>query len=154
DYLVLATGVHHSYFGHDEFASHAPGLKTLADAVAIRNRILRAFELAETEEDPARHQDLLTFVLVGGGPTGVEMAAAVATLIRNTLATEFRRVDPRAAKVVIVDRSPRILASFDEELSKAAHDRLVALGVEIRLGHAVDHVDDDGVVVNGERIPS
>ncbi|HJZ72039.1 MAG TPA: NAD(P)/FAD-dependent oxidoreductase [Vicinamibacterales bacterium] len=154
DFLVLATGVHHSYFGHDEFAAHAPGLKTLDDAVAIRNRILHTFELAETEDDPRRHPDLLTFVLIGGGPTGVEMAGAIASLIRNTLASEFRRVDPRSARIILVDRAPRILATFSEDLSQAAHARLAGLGVEIRLGHAVDCIDDRGVVVNGERIPS
>src|SRR5262249_51798237 len=131
DYLVIATGVQHSYFGRDEFAPFAPGLKTLADAVAVRNKILAAFELAETEDDPRRHQDLLTFVLVGGGPTGVEMAGAIASLIRNTLASEFRRIDPRSARVVLVDLAPRILGAFDEQLTKAAHERLTGLGVEI-----------------------
>jgi NADH dehydrogenase len=154
DYLVLATGVHHSYFGHDEFERFAPGLKSLADAVAVRHKILAAFELAETEEDPVKHQDLLTFVLVGAGPTGVEMAGAIASLIRNTLASEFRRVDPRSAKVVVVDRGERILAGFSEDLSRAAYERLTRLGVDIRLGHAVGTVDEQGVVVNGERIPS
>ncbi|HKB10856.1 MAG TPA: NAD(P)/FAD-dependent oxidoreductase [Vicinamibacterales bacterium] len=154
DYLVLATGVRHSYFGHDEFAAHAPGLKTVADAVAIRNRILQAFEQAETEDDPRRHPDLLTFVLIGGGPTGVEMAGAIASLIRNTLASEFRRVDPRSARIVLVDRAPRILSAFSEDLAQAAHQRLTALGVEIRAGHAVDVIDERGVVVQGERIPS
>src|SRR5262245_6556747 len=152
DYLILATGVHHSYFGHDEFEPFAPGLKTLADAVAVRNKILGAFELADTEEDPMRHQDLLTFVLVGAGPTGVEMAGAIASLIRNTLASEYRRIDPGLAKIVLVDRDTRILKSFSDDLSSAAHRRLTALGVEVRLGHAVDAVDADGVIVNGERI--
>src|SRR5580658_5211475 len=104
DYLVLATGVTHSYFGHDEFAPFAPGLKSLADAVAIRNNILRAFEQAEAEEDPAKHRDLLTFVLVGGGPTGVEMAAAIAVLVRTTLRRDFKRIDPASARIVLVDR--------------------------------------------------
>jgi NADH:quinone reductase (non-electrogenic) len=152
DYLILATGVHHSYFGHDEFEPFAPGLKTLADAVAVRNKILAAFELAETEEDPTKHQDLLTFVLVGAGPTGVEMAGAIASLIRNTLASEYRRINPRLAKIVLVDRDTRILRSFSKDLSSAAHRRLNALGVDVRLGHAVDAVDADGVIVNGERI--
>src|SRR5262250_1576372 len=109
DYLILATGASHSYFGHDEFAPFAPGLKSLADAVSIRNRTLRAFEQAEGEEDPKRHHDLLTFVLVGGGPTGVEMAGALAILVRNTLRSEFRRVDPASARIVLVDMSPRVL---------------------------------------------
>src|SRR5258707_1577924 len=104
DFLILATGVTHSYFGHNEFAQFAPGLKNLADAVAIRNRILQAFEQAEAEEDPTRHGDLLTFVLVGAGPTGVEMAGALAVLVRNTLQSEFRRIDPGSARIVLVDR--------------------------------------------------
>src|SRR6185312_10200982 len=101
--LILATGVSHSYFGHDEFAPFAPGLKSLADAVAIRNRVLQAFEQAEAEEDPGRHRDLLTFVMVGAGPTGVELAAALAWLVRSSLRTEFRRIDPLAARVVLID---------------------------------------------------
>src|SRR5262245_45399707 len=111
DYLVLATGQRHSYFGHDDFERFAPGLKSLADAVLIRNRILRAFEQAEAEEDPAKHRDLLTFVLVGAGPTGVEMAAALAVMIRTTLRSEFRRLDPRTARVVLVDMAPRVLGT-------------------------------------------
>src|SRR6202046_438243 len=108
DFLVLATGVTHSYFGHDEFAANAPGLKTLADAVAIRNGILRAFEQAEAEEDPSRHSDLLTFVLVGAGPTGVEMASAIAVLVRNTLKSEFRRIDPASGRRLLFDAAPRV----------------------------------------------
>jgi NADH dehydrogenase FAD-containing subunit len=109
DNLVLATGVTHSYFGHNEFAEFAPGLKGLADAVAIRNKILQAFEQAEAEEDPSRHRDLLTFVLVGAGPTGVEMAGALAVLVRSTLKSEFRRIDPASARIVLVDMAPRVL---------------------------------------------
>ena len=154
DYLILATGVTHSYFGHEEFAPFAPGLKSLADAVAIRNKILQAFEQAETEEDPSKHRDLLTFVLVGGGPTGVEMAAAIAVLVRTTLRREFRRIDPTSARVMVIDRGKRILASFDEELSQAAMKRLERLGVEVRLGVGVDGIDADGVTVAGERILS
>jgi NADH dehydrogenase FAD-containing subunit len=154
DYLVLATGVSHSYFGHDEFAKYAPGLKTVADAVAIRNRILGAFEQAEAEEDPSRHRDLLTFVLVGAGPTGVEMAGAIAVLVRNTLKSEFRRIDPASARIVLVDRSPRVLQPFAEGLSKAAKERLERLGVEVRLGQGVDQIDAEGVVIRGERIAS
>jgi len=154
DFLVLATGVNQSYFGRREFERFAPGLKTLADAVAVRNKILEAFELAETGENADTHRELLTFVLVGAGPTGVEMAGAIASLIRNTLWHEFRRIDPRSARIVIIDRDRRILPSFAEDLSRAAHERLVRLGVEIRLGHAVDTIDDRGVVVGGERIAS
>ncbi len=152
DFLVLATGVTHSYFGHDEFAAHAPGLKTLADAVHIRNRILQAFEQAEAEEDPSRHRELLTFVLVGAGPTGVEMAGAIAILVRNSLKSEFRRIDPTAARIVLLDMAPRILGTFSEKLSVAATKRLESLGVEVRLGHAVDQIDADGVLAGGEKI--
>jgi NADH dehydrogenase FAD-containing subunit len=152
DYLVLATGVSHSYFGHNEFAQYAPGLKTVADAVEIRNKILHAFEQAEAEGDPQQHRDLLTFVLVGAGPTGVEMAAALAVLVRNTLKSEFRRIDPTSARIVLVDMAPGVLSSFSEHLSKATKKRLEALGVEVRLGNGVAQIDADGIVVSGERI--
>ena len=152
DYLILATGVEQSYFGHPEFEKYAPGLKGLADAVALRNRILRAFELAEAEEDPALHQNLLTFVLVGAGPTGVEMASAIAVLIRITLKREFRRMDPASARIVLVDRGSRPLATFAPELSAAARRRLEKLGIEVRLGQGVDSVDEQGVIVAGQRI--
>ena len=154
DYLILATGATHSYFGHNEFETFAPGLKSLADAEAARNKILEAFELAEAEEEPKRHQDLLTFILVGAGPTGVEMAGALAVLVRTTLKTDFRRIDPASAKIVLVDMAPRILSPFSENLSQAAKQRLERLGVEVRLGHSVDQIDADGVVVAGERIVS
>ena len=154
DYLVLATGVSQSYFGHNEFAQYAPGLKTLVDAVAVRNKVLQAFEQAEAEEDPSRHRDLLTFILVGAGPTGVEMAAALAVLVRSSLKSDFRRIDPTSARILLVDMAPRVLATFSEDLSKAASKRLQDLGVEIRLGRSVDHIDADGVVVAGERIVS
>ena len=154
DYLILATGVSHSYLGHDEFAPFAPGLKTLADAVAVRNRILQAFEQAEAEEDPSRHRDLLTFVLVGAGPTGVELAGALAVLVRTTLRSEFRRIDPLSARIVLVDLAPRVLGTFAEGLSRAAERRLERLGVQVRLGQAVDQVDADGVILAGERIAS
>jgi NADH dehydrogenase FAD-containing subunit len=152
DYLILATGVQQSYFGHPEYEQHAPGLKCLADAVALRNRILRAFELAEAEEDPALHQNLLTFVLVGGGPTGVEMASAIAVLIRITLKKEFRRIDPASARIVLVDHGTRPLATFAPELSDAAKRHMERLGIEVRLGQRVDCIDEHGVVVAGERI--
>lgn len=154
DYLILATGASHNYFGHSEFERYAPGLKNLADAVAIRNKVLQAFEQAEAEEDPARHRDLLTFVLVGGGPAGVEMASAIASLCRITLRSEFRRIDPASARVVLVHRGSRILASFSEKLSAAAHKRLGDLGVEVLLEQDVEHVDDEGIVVAGKRITS
>src|ERR1700692_2787615 len=154
DYLILATGSTHSYFGHNEFEQFAPGLKSLADAEAARNKILQAFELAEAEDDPGRHRDLLTFVLVGAGPTGVEMAGALAVLVRTSLKSEFRRIDPASARIVLVDMAPRVLGPFSEDLSKAAKARLEQLGVEVRLGHGVDQIDADGIMVAGERIAS
>src|SRR5262252_1021674 len=154
DYLILATGASHSYFGRNEFEKFAPGMKSLADAVAARNKILQAFELAEAEEDPKRHRDLLTFVLVGAGPTGVEMAGALAILIKTTLKSNFRRIDPASARVLLVDMAPRVLGPFSEHLSQAAKQHLEDLGVEVRLGHGVDQIDADGVVIAGERIAS
>src|SRR5260370_3846508 len=154
DYLILATGSTHSYFGHSEFEKYAPGLKSLADAVAIRNKILQAFEQAEAEEDPSRHRDLLTFVLVGAGPTGVEMASAIAELVRSTLKSEFRRIDPASARIVIVDMAPRVLGTFSEGLSKAAKERLETLGVEGRPGHSGDQIDPEGIVAAAEGILS
>ncbi|MDT7814321.1 MAG: hypothetical protein QOJ42_4237 [Acidobacteriaceae bacterium] len=154
DYLILATGVQHSYFGHEEFEKHAPGLKSLADAVAIRNKILQAFEMAEAEEDPSRHKELLTFVLVGAGPTGVEIASAIAVMVRSTLKREFRRIDPTSARIVLADRGSRPLGTFAPNLSEAARQRLARLGVEVRLGKGVDTIDEQGVVVAGERIAS
>jgi NADH dehydrogenase FAD-containing subunit len=154
DYLILATGATHSYFGHNEFEKFAPGLKSLADAVAIRNKVLEAFEQAEIEEDPSRHRDLLTFILVGAGPTGVEMASAIAVLVHSTLKSEFRRIDPGSARIMLVDMAARVLSSFSEDLSEAAHKRLEKLGVEIRLGHSVEQIDAEGIEVAGERIAS
>ena len=153
DYLIIATGATHSYFGHDEFAKFAPGLKSLADAVAIRNKILQALEQAETEESPADCQDLLTFVLVGGGPTGVEMAAALAVFLRS-VRKEYRRIDLTSARIILVDAGPRVLGPFADRVSAQAQKRLEQLGVEVRLGHAVDVIDEGGVVVNGQRISS
>jgi NADH dehydrogenase len=154
DYLILASGATHSYFGHNEFEEFAPGMKSLADAVSSRNKILQTFEQAEAEEDPIRHRDLLTFVLIGAGPTGVEMAGALAVLIRSSLQSEFRRINPASARIVLVDMAPRVLPPFSEDLSEAAKRRLEKLGVEVRLGHSVDRIDADGIVVAGERIPS
>ncbi len=154
DYLVLATGVAKSYFGHDEFAPFAPGVKSLEDAEAIRNKLLSIYETAETEEDPSKHRDLLSVVLVGAGPTGAELAGAIAQMARVTLRSDFRRVDPRLTRVILLDNGPRILAGFSEDLSRKAHDRLTSMGVEIRTGAHVEHVDDKGVVVGGQRIAS
>ena len=154
DILVIATGVAHSYFGHDEFAEFAPGLKGLADAVRIRNKVLSAFERAEEEDDPVLRQDLTTIVLVGAGPTGVELAAALAVLVHTKLKTEFRRIDLAKTRIVLVDMAPRVLGTFASQLPEAAKRRLERLGVEVRLGHSVDKIDRDGVVVGGEQIPS
>jgi NADH dehydrogenase len=154
DYLILATGATHSYFGRNEFEQFAPGLKSLADAEATRNKVLQAFELAEAEDDPSRHRDLLTFVLVGGGPTGVEMAGALAILVKTTLKSNFRRIDPASARIVLFDRAPRVLGTFSEHLSQAAKQRLEDLGIEVRLGRGVDQIDADGVVVAGEHLAS
>ena len=154
DYLILATGVQQSYFGHDEFAPFAPGLKSLQDAEAIRAKLLKAFEIAELEVDPAQHRDLLTFVLVGAGPTGVEMAGAIADMVRGTLKSDFRRVDPRSARIILIEGAPRIVPTFAESLSRKAHARLTQMGVEIRTNARVETVDAEGVVVGGERIAS
>jgi len=155
DYLILATGATHSYFGHNEFSKDAPGMKSVADAVASRNKILQAFETAEAEEDPSRQRELLTFILVGAGPTGVELAGALAVLARTTLKSEdFRRIDPASARIVLVDKGSRVLSTYPEELSGAARQRLEKLGVEVRLGQSVDQIDADGIVASGERIAS
>src|SRR5438876_240406 len=154
DYLILATGARHSYFGHNEFEKFAPGLKSVADAVGIRNKILSAFEQAEAEEDVDLHRDLLTFVLVGAGPTGVEMAAALAIFVRTSLRSEFRRIDPTSARIVLIDASRKVLGTFAPSLSDAAEQHLQKLGVEIHLGQAVEKIDSEGVIVAGERIAS
>src|SRR6185503_18310829 len=152
DYLILATGASHSYFGHNEFAPFAPGMKTLADAESVRAKVLKAFETAEIEEDPSKHQDLLTFVLVGAGPTGVEMAGALAELRRFTLKSDFRRINPRRARIILAEASPRILANFPEELSRKARARLESVGVEVRTGQPVTAIDEASVVIGDERI--
>jgi NADH dehydrogenase FAD-containing subunit len=154
DYLVLATGATHSYFGHDEFAKFAPGLKSLSDAESLRNHILMSFERAEIEEDPHLRKALMTFVMVGAGPTGVEMASAIAVLIRTTLRKDFRRISPESARIVLADMGQRPLGTFSEKLSEAARLRLLELGVEVRLGKAVQSIDEDGVILGDERIPS
>jgi NADH dehydrogenase FAD-containing subunit len=154
DYLIVATGASPSYFGHPEFERWAPSLKSIGDATAVRARILAAFENAELSTDPAERATLLTFILVGAGPTGVEMAGAIAELKRFTLPREFRRFDPRAARVLLLDAGPRVLATFDEQLSRKVHQRLLRMGVEVRLNARVEHVDEEGVIVNGERIAS
>lgn len=152
DYLVLATGVTHSYFGHDEFAPFAPGLKTLEQATTVRGAILAAFESAEALDDPEARRELMTVVLIGAGPTGVEMAGAIAELARATLARDFRRVDPASARILLVEAGPRILPSFDAALAARAQARLERMGVEIRLGQPVAAIDEQGVEVGDERI--
>jgi NADH dehydrogenase len=154
DYLILATGASHSYFGHDEFAAFAPGLKSLSDAEALRNQILRAFEMAEIEEDPDRQKALMTFVMVGAGPTGVEMASAIAILVQTTLRRDFRRIDPKSARIVLADMGARPLATFSEKLSEAAQQRLKLLNIEVHLGEAVQTIDEEGVVIGDEKIPA
>src|SRR6266516_1433253 len=154
DYLILATGVRPSYFGHNEFEKFAPGLKSLADAVAIRNKILSAFEQAEAEENVDLHRDLLTFVLVGAGPTGVEMAAALAVFVRTTLRSDFRRIDPTSARIVLIDASRKVLGTFAPSLSAAAEQHLQKRGGEIHLGQAVEKIDSEGVTFGGQRIAS
>ncbi|MFT4174992.1 MAG: NAD(P)/FAD-dependent oxidoreductase, partial [Rhodocyclaceae bacterium] len=152
DYLILATGARHAYFGRDDWEPYAPGLKTIEDATAIRHRLLVAFERAEmTPDDDERHR-LLTIVIVGGGPTGVEMAGATAELARTALAADFRHIDPRQARILLVEAGPRILTTFPEHLSAKATRALEKLGVEVRVGARVTECDEDGVVVNGERI--
>ncbi len=153
DYLILATGAAHSYFGHNEFAPFAPGMKSIADAEAVRAKVLKAFETAEIEADPAKHQDLLTFVLVGGGPTGVEMAGALAELRRYTLKSDFRRIDPQQARIILAEASPRLLGTFPEKLARKAQARLERVGVEVRTGQAVKAIDEAYVVIGDERIP-
>jgi len=152
DTLVLATGAQHAYFGHGDWAAFAPGLKTIDDATYIRRRILLAFEKAETETDPAERARLLNFVIVGGGPTGVEMAGAIAELANRALAEDFRSIDPRAARIILVEAAPRLLTPFDPPLSEAARTSLEQLGVEVRLGTPVTALDGAGVSVGTERI--
>jgi NADH dehydrogenase len=147
DSLIVAAGSSQSYFGHDRFADHAPGLKSIDDALELRGRILSAFEFAEIETDPVAAQEWLTFVVVGAGPTGVEMAGQIAELARHTLRRDFRRIDPTRARVVLLDGAPVILGSFDERLAAKASARLARMGVEIRLGATVVDVDANGIAV-------
>jgi len=152
DHLLLASGATHAYFGHDDWAAHAPGLKTLDDALEIRRRILTAFERAEAEDDAAKREAWLTFAIVGGGPTGVEMAGTLAEIARHTLHGEFRRADPRRARVLLLEAGPRVLASFPESLSEKARTQLQKLGVEVRTGIPVAAIDGEGVQLGEERI--
>jgi NADH dehydrogenase/putative oxidoreductase len=152
DALVLATGATHGYFGREEWATHAPGLKSVQDATSIRSRILDAFERAEATEDAELQRKLLTFLICGAGPTGVEMAGAIAELAHHGVAKDFRSFDPASARILLVQAGPRVLPQFDERLSSFARTSLEALGVEIRVDSRVELIDGDGVVVNGSRI--
>jgi NADH dehydrogenase len=154
DYLVLATGAADSYFGHDEWMPLAPGLKTLDDALEVRSRVLSAFERAEREPDDRRRAALLTFVIIGGGPTGVEMAGALAELARDALACDFRRIDPTLARIVLVERAPRLLSSFPEALGRSTARQLDRLGVEVMTGTAVSRIRPGMVEAGAVRIPA
>ncbi len=154
DYLVVATGARHSYFGHDDWEPFAPGLKTIADATHIRRKVLLAFEAAERTDDAAERAALLTFVIVGGGPTGVELAGAIAELAHMALARDFRRIDPTAARIVLVEAMPRLLGAFPEDLAARAQAHLEHLGVSVLTHTAVARVDADGIMAAGERLPA
>lgn len=152
DYLIVATGASHAYFGHPEWAAHAPGLKTLEDALEIRRRLLLAFEYAERESDPERQRTLLTFVIVGGGPTGVELAGTLAEIARRTLRDEFRAIDTSRARIVLVEAGPTILPAFPEKLRQASRESLERLGVEVRERAAVTAIDGGGASLGAERL--
>jgi NADH dehydrogenase len=152
DFLIVATGSAHAYFGHDEWSGYAPGLKTLDDALRIRARILTAFERAEASADPAEQMEWLTFLIVGAGATGVELAGTLAEIARHTLKREFRHIDPAAAKILLVEAGPRVLPAFPPSLSEKAQRQLERLGVRVRTGHAVTGLDERGVWIGEERI--
>src|ERR1700730_16714140 len=152
DTLVLATGARHAYFGHDEWEPFAPGLKTLEDATTLRRRILVAFERAERETDPAKRDALLTFVIIGAGPTGVEMAGTIAELAQDTLPPDFRNIDTHRARVVLIEAGPRVLAGFADDLSAYAQRSLENIGVEVVLGQAVTECSADHVVYGGKTL--
>ena len=152
DYLILATGVRHAYFGHNEWERWAPGLKSLEDALEMRRRILLAFEKAEREPEEKRRRELLTFLVIGGGPTGVELAGAIAEISRQVMARDFRAINPREARVLLVEAGPRILAAYPEDLSAKAEASLAGLGVEIRKGAPVTSISGKEVQIGGETI--
>jgi len=152
DLLILATGATHSYFGHDEWGAHAPGLKSIEDALEIRRRVLYAFEAAERETDPARREAWLTFVIVGAGPTGVELAGALSEIARHALARDFHRIDPTQARVILLEGTSRVLPVYVESLSTKAQKQLEAMGVEVRTGELVTAIDAEGVNLGEERI--
>ena len=152
DYLIVATGSRHAYFGHDEWEPYAPGLKAIEDATEIRRRFLLAYEIAEKIDDEIERQEYLTFVIVGGGPTGVELAGALPFIAKKTLAPDFRRIDARKTRVVLIEAGPRILPTFPEDLAAHATQDLKDLGVEVMVNSAVTGVDQDGVRVGAEKI--
>jgi NADH dehydrogenase len=152
DYLIIATGSTHSYFGHEDWEELAPGLKSIDDATNIRRRILTAFEQAEMSDDDEKKKRLLRFVIVGGGPTGVELAGTIAELAHHTLAADFRRIDPRSAKITLVEAGPRLLPYLHESSSRYTQESLEKLGVEVRLGTPVTHCDGEGVKIDEDRI--
>ncbi len=154
DWLIIATGATHSYFGREEWAPFAPGIKTIDDATAIRRRVLLALERAETEADPDRRKALLTFVVIGGGPTGVEMAGAIAELARQSVSRDFRHITPHCSRIILLQRGDRLLPSFPTLLSAKAHIGVEELGVDVRLGADVQDISASGVTVDGEFIPA
>lgn len=153
DYLIIATGSRHSYFGHNEWEKFAPGLKSLEDAVEIRRRILMAFEFAEKTQDPEARAAAMNFVIIGGGPTGVEMAGAIAEIARKTLAKDFRHIDPSTARVILVEGDKRVLSGFPEDLSASALEQLKELGVEVMMGTHAENLTENGLEVAGKFIP-
>ncbi|MBY0401112.1 NAD(P)/FAD-dependent oxidoreductase, partial [Myxococcota bacterium] len=154
DYLLVAAGARHSYFGKDEWETWAPGLKTVEDALEIRRRVLSAFEAAERQSDPSQLSAILTFVIVGGGPTGIELAGALIEIGRHTVARDFRSFDPRKLRVVLIEGAPRVLPPYSEKLSAAARVQLERLGVEVRVGAHVSKIDQTGVWIGDEHIPA
>lgn len=154
DFLIVATGATHSYFGHDEWARHAPGLKTIEDAVEIRRQVLLAFELAEREPDPARRRELLTFVIIGGGATGVELAGALSEISHHALVRDFQNIDPSQARILLVEGVNHVLPTYPEKLSLRARESLQRLGVEVRTGVRVTQIDETGVYIGQEHIPA
>jgi NADH:ubiquinone reductase (H+-translocating) len=154
DYLIVATGARHSYFGHDEWTPFAPGLKSIGDALEIRRRVLSAFELAERETNVHERKAWLTFVVVGAGPTGVELAGALCEIARHALAKDFRRIDPTQAQVILLEGSDRVLPPYAPELSAKAQKQLERLGVEVRTGQMVTGIDAEGVTVGTEKLPA
>ncbi|HSC72056.1 MAG TPA: NAD(P)/FAD-dependent oxidoreductase [Candidatus Methylomirabilis sp.] len=154
DYLIMACGAQHAYFGHEEWEEHAPGLKTLEQATEIRRRVLSAFEAAEKEADPKRQKRLLTFIVIGGGATGVELAGAIGEMSRFTLASDFRKIDPAMSRVILIEAGSRILSAFAESLSQRAVRDLERLGVEVWTSKLVTMVDADGVMLGDEKVPA